>query len=49
MHSACREENGHKVVFGQKSKRVTGLYFLGDLKMLFTSPLKAKVKGYAII
>ena len=38
-HSACREENGHKVVFCQKSKLVTGLYS----KMLFTSPLKVKV------
>ena len=37
------EENRHKVVFRQKSIRVTGLY----LKKLFTSPLK--VKGYAII
>ena len=37
----------HKVVFRQKSKRVVGLYFLGDFEMLFTSPLK--VKGCVIM
>ena len=39
--------NWHKVIFRHKSKRVTGLYFLWDLKMLFTSTLKGK--GCAII
>ena len=42
VHSACREENRHKMVFRQKCKLVTSL----NLKMLFTSPLK--VKGYAL-
>ena len=40
-----QEKNRKKIK--KKLKRVTVSYFIADLKMLFTSPLK--VKGYGII